>query len=205
MTRPGRRQQGQAVIEALLMLPLMALLLWAMAGIGSLQFSAQQTTQASRKAAMSGSLGQPLQALRAPAAMALSSDAIALTGVASPRISALQDEWFGAGLRMLSVEVRTQPRAGDPSAWLPIARRISVASGAGHANGDADAQRRIGAARTGWRQAGDGSLSEATRMQRPVDRVDGPWGRPKLSLDWLSTWADVVPADRLSNRREQSR
>ncbi|QVQ29150.1 TadE/TadG family type IV pilus assembly protein [Achromobacter deleyi] len=205
MTGTGRRQHGQAVIEALLMLPLMGLLLWGVAGIGSLQFSAQQTTQASRKAVMSGALGQPLQALRPPADLGLSSDSVALPGVATQRVSALQDEWFGTGLRMLSVEVRTQPRAGDPSAWLPIARRISVASGAGYANGDADTQRRLGAARTGWRQAGQISLSEATRMQRPVERVDGPWGRPKLSLDWLSTWADVVPAERLGDRREQSR
>lgn len=205
MTRTGRRQQGQAVVEALLMLPLMVLLLWAVAGIGSLQFSAQQTTQASRKAVMSGALGKPLQELRPPAGMGLSSDAIALPGGATQRVSALQDEWFGAGLHMLSVEVRTQPRAGDPSAWLPIARRVSVASGAGYANGDADAQRRLGAARTGWRQSGETSLSAATRMQRPVDRVDGPWGRTKLSLDWLSIWADVVPAERLGNGREQSR
>lgn len=205
MMRPGRRQRGQAVIEALLMLPLMALLLWAVAGIGSLQFSAQQTTQASRKAVMSGALGQPLQALRAPAGMGLSSDAAPLSGVAAPRVAGLQDEWFGAGLRMLSVEVWTQPQARDPSAWLPIARRISVASGAGHAHSDADAQRRVGVARTAWHQAGQRSLSEAARMERPVERVDGPWGRPKLSLDWLSSWADVVPADRLGNPGEQSR
>lgn len=200
-----RRQQGQAVIEALLMLPIMALLLWAVVGIGGLQFSAQQTTQASRKAAMSGALGQPLQTLHASSGMASSANASALPGVATPRVSALQGEWFGAGLRMLSVEVRTQPRTGDPSAWLPIARRISVASGAGHAHSDADAQRRVEASRTGWLQAGQRSLSEAARMEGPIGRVDSPWGRPKLSRDWISRWADVVPADRLGNRREQSR
>ncbi|MFD4839894.1 pilus assembly protein [Achromobacter sp. NPDC058515] len=205
MTRPAKRQQGQAVIEALLMLPLMSLLLWAVAGIGSLQFSAQQTTQASRKAVMSGALGQPLQTLRAPAGMGLSSDAMALPGVAAPRVSALQDEWFGAGLRMLSVEVRAQAQPRGPSAWPPIARRLSVASGAGHAHGDADAQRRVGSARAAWHQAAQSSLSEAARMARPVARVDAPWGRPALSLDWLSAWADVAPADRLGNRREQSR
>ncbi|KRC82941.1 pilus assembly protein TadE [Achromobacter sp. Root83] len=205
MIRFASRQQGQAVIESLLMLPLMALLLWAVTGIGNLQFSAQQTAQASRKAVMSGALGQSLEALRAPAGMQLSSDAAALADVARPPVSALQDEWFGTGLRMLSVEVRTQPRTRDPSTWLPIARRISVASGAGHAHGDADAQRRVGGARTGWRQAGQGSLSEASRLARSIERVDGPWGRPKLSLDWLSTWADVVPADRLGNHGGQNR
>ena len=28
--------------------------------------------------------------------------------------------------------------------------------------------------------------------------VDSPWGRPALSLDWLSSWADVVPAEGLA-------
>ncbi|EHK64760.1 hypothetical protein [Achromobacter arsenitoxydans] len=205
MTRVAFRQNGQAVIEALLMLPLIALLLWAIAGIGKLQFSAQQTTQASRKAVMAGALGQPLAMLRAPAGMDLSSDAHALTGVA-PRLAAtLQDEWFRAGLTMLSVETRSQPQAAAPSAWPSIARRLSTASGAGYAHGDADAQWRVGQASTGWRQAGQSSLSEATRMQGPVGRADGAWGRPRLSLDWLSAWADVVPADRLSKDKEQTR
>lgn len=205
MTQLRNAQRGQAVIEALLMLPLMALLLWAVAGIGKLQFSALQTTQASRKAVMSGALGQPLSALHAPAGMALSSDDVALSGVAAPRIAALQDEWFGAGLRMLSVQVQTQPRPHDAVAWPLIARRLVVASGAGYAHGDADAQRRVAGARTGWRQAGQRSSSEAARMEHPINRADGPWGRPKLSLDWLSAWADVVPQDRLGNQREQSR
>lgn len=205
MIKAAFRQKGQAVIEALLTLPLLALLLWAVAGIGKLQFAAQQTTQASRKAVMAGALGQPLAALRAPPGMALSSDAHALSGVATPRASALQDEWFDAVLTMLSVEISSQPPVAGPSAWPSIARRISVATGAGYAHGDADAQRRVGQSRTGWRQAGQGSLSEATRMRGPVDRVDGAWGRPRLSLDWLSAWADVAPADRLGKGKEQIR
>ncbi|WP_313619396.1 pilus assembly protein [Achromobacter sp.] len=200
MTTRRVRQHGQAVIEALLMLPLMALLLWATSGIGSLQYSAQQTTQAGRKAVMSAAQGQPMTALKAPGGMDLSSAAEVLSGVSPPQAATLQDEWFGAALTLLSVEVRTQPRRTDALIGLPISRRLSVAGGAGYAHGDADGQRRVGAARTGWSQAGRMSLSEAGRMQRPLERVDAPWGRPKLSLDWLSPWADVVPADRLSKR-----
>lgn len=205
MTHVDVGQKGQAVIEALLMLPLLALLLWAVAGIGKLQLAAQQATQASRKAVMAGALGQPLATLRAPAGMDLSSDANGLSGVATPRAAALQDEWFGAALTMLSVEVRSQPLVSDPSAWPLVARRISVATGAGYAPGDADAQRRVGQSRTGWRQAAQDSLSAASSMRRPVDRVDGAWGRPGLSLDWLSAWADVVPTDRLGKGKEQNR
>lgn len=205
MTKLRNAQRGQAVIEALLMLPLMALLLWAVVGIGNLQFSALQATQGSRKAVMSGALGQPLVALHAPVGMTLSNDDVALSGVAAPRVAALQDEWFDGGLRMLSVQVRTQPRPQDTSAWPSIARRMAVASGAGYAHGDVDAQRRVADARTAWRHAGQRSSSEAARMAHPVERADGPWRRPQLSPDWLSAWADVVPQDRLGNHREQSR
>ncbi len=48
----GSKEQGQAVVEALLILPLLTVLLWAVSDIGAMQFSAQRTTQVSRQAAM---------------------------------------------------------------------------------------------------------------------------------------------------------
>ncbi|MGS1106629.1 pilus assembly protein [Achromobacter anxifer] len=195
------RQQGQALIEALLMLPLLALLLWAGTWIGGLQFAAQEMAQASRKAAMAGALGQPMQNQRAPRGMALSGKAGPLPGIAPARVSALQDEWFGVGLRLLSATASTARHDRDTAAWLHITRRTHVASGAGYAHGDADTQRRIGRAPTSWRKAESASLAEARRLKPVIDRLDGPWRRPGLSLDWLSEWADVVPADRLANRK----
>lgn len=205
MMKIRTRQDGQAVIEALLMLPLMAGLLWAVSGIGALQFSAQRATQASRQAVMAAARGQPATLWRAPDGMDVARGAQVLAGVASPRAATLQDEWFGQGMKMLSAETRSRPRAGDATFGLPIVRHISVASGAGHAHGDADAQRRVAGSATGWLQASRTSTSEAGRMQGYVDRADRPWGRPSLSLDWLSAWGDVVPADRLAKRSEEGR
>ncbi|ADP15527.1 TadE-like family protein 2 [Achromobacter xylosoxidans A8] len=201
MNRIRTRQQGQALIEALLMLPLLALLLWAASWIGGLQFTAQEVAQASRKAAMAGALGQPSQNQHAPSGTALSRNASALPGIAPAQVTALQDEWFGAELKLMTATASTARRDRDNAAWLRIARRTHVASGAGYAHGDTDAQRRIGRAPTSWRRAESASLAEARRLKPVVDRLDGPWRRPGLSLDWLSEWADVVPADRLSNRK----
>ncbi|WP_447918927.1 pilus assembly protein [Achromobacter aegrifaciens] len=198
MNRIFTRQQGQAVIEALLMLPLLALLLWAVPWIGGLQFAAQEMAQASRKAVMAGALGQPLQDRHTVTGMELSGRAALLPGVAPPQVAALQDEWFGEGLTLLSTMASTARRDRDNAAWLRITRRTYVASGAGYAHGDADAQRRIGKAPTSWRKAESASLAQARRLKPVVDRLDGPWRRPGLSLDWLSKWADVVPADRLT-------
>ncbi len=191
------RQHGQAMIEALLMLPLLAVLAWAVTRIGGLQYAAQEMAQASRQAVMAAARGQPLAGVDGAAARAnLSGAAETLDGVAAPRLAGLQQAWFEAGLQLLSVQAQAGPQA------LPVSRRTHVASGAGYAWGDADAQRRIGQAPQSWRRAQAASLVQARRLSGLVERMDGPWGRPRLSLDWLSGWADVVPADRLGARRK---
>ncbi|KGE01520.1 pilus assembly protein TadE [Achromobacter sp. RTa] len=194
------RQHGQAVVEALLMLPLLAVLAWAVSRIGGLQFSAQELAQASRKAAMAAALGQPLKDLAAAARPGLSGTARPLAGVAPARMAALQDAWFDGGLQLLSVEARQ----GGPEAPR-ISRRTHVASGTGHAHGDADAQRRIGRAPDSWRRAESDSLAQARRLKHLIDRMESPWRRARLSLDWLSAWADVVPPDRLGRRGERNK
>ncbi len=197
----ARRQAGQAVVEALLMLPLLVLLLCAISWVGGLQFTAQEMTQASRKAVMAGALGQPLQDLRAATNTKLAGNAGFLSAVAPPQVAALQEEWFGDGLKLLSVTASAERRDRDGPAWLRIVRRTRVASGAGYAHGDADTQRRVGKAPASWRSAEGASLAQARRLKPVIDRMDDPWGRPGLSLDWLSAWEDLVPADRLAGRR----
>lgn len=204
MITRAANERGQAVVEALLMLPLMAVLLWAVSDIGAMQFSAQRTTQASRQAVMAAALGQPVATLRVPLGMDLAGTAQRWPGSAVAGAS-LQDKWFGAAMQLLSVQTRSLPRPGIAMFGLPISRHLSVASGAGYAHGDADAQRRVGASSTGWLQASRTSRAEAERMQRQVGKVEAPWGRPAMSLDWLSAWGEVAPNDRLGKRAEDGR
>ncbi|MFJ3463316.1 TadE/TadG family type IV pilus assembly protein [Achromobacter spanius] len=204
MIRRGANERGQAVVEALLMLPLMAVLLWAVSDIGAMQFSAQRTTQAGRQAVMAAALGQPVATLRAPQGMDLAGTAQRWPGSVVAGAS-LQDEWFGAAMQLLSVQTLTLPRPGNAMFALPISRHLSVAGGAGYAHSDADAQRRVGTSATGWLQASRTSRAEAGRMQRQVGKVEAPWGRPTMSLDWLSAWGDVLPNDRLGKRAEDGR
>lgn len=200
-----RRQAGQALVEALLLLPLMGLLVWAVSWVGGLQFSAQQMSQLSRKAAMAGALGQPLGQSSVPQesrnGARLTQRTYALTGVVAPRLAALQQEWFGHGLQLLSVHARAPAWRGPAASVLPITRHTHVAVGAGHAYGDTDATRRIGHAQTPWRRAERDSLTAARRVDALARRMDGPWGRPSLQTDWLSPWADVVPTERLVKRK----
>ncbi|KOQ18897.1 pilus assembly protein TadE, partial [Achromobacter xylosoxidans] len=57
MMSARHRQQGQAMAEALLVLPGLALVLLAIGWLGRLQFSAQMLLQASRMTAMASAAG----------------------------------------------------------------------------------------------------------------------------------------------------
>lgn len=209
-TSPGQ-QRGQAVVEAMLMVPWMGVLIWAVSWVGSLQFSAQQMSQASRKAAMAAAMGQPLSPRDAMTAIGLNRRVEALTGVAALQVALLQDEWFGGELQLLSVHANANPNPYPRAPHLvsaftaPITRYTRVAVGAGYAHGDKDAMHRIASAPTAWRQAQRLSVAQARRFESLVVRMDGPWGRPSMQTDWLSAWADVVPVDRLKQQRGQAK
>jgi hypothetical protein len=100
--------------------------------------------------------------------MALSGKASTLSGIAPAQVKVLQGEWFGVDLRLLSVTASAARFDRDSAAWLRIARRTHVASGAGYADGDADAQRRIGRAPTSWHRAERASVAEARRLKPAV-------------------------------------
>jgi hypothetical protein len=208
---PLGQQRGQAVVEAMLMMPLMGVLIWAVSWVGGLQFSAQQMSQASRKAAMAGAMGQPLSPRDAMKAIGLNRRVEALTDVAAQHVALLQDEWFGGELQLLSVHAHANPNPNPRAPHLvsafaaPITRYTRVAVGAGYAHGDKDARHRIANAPTAWRQAERLSVAQARRFESLVARMDGPWGRPSMQTDWLSAWADVVPGDRLNQKRGQAK
>ena len=199
------RQQGQAIVEALLVLPLMAALIWGVTWVGGLQFSAQQLAHASRKAAMAGALGQHATPLHSFAAARQTRQMRDLDGVATPSLSRLQREWFGEGLRLMAVYAQSAHSSSGALRSPSITRHTHVAVGSGHAFSDHDARHRIAKPSDGWRRAEQMSLAAAHRMAPQLQRMDRPWGRPALRTDWLSGWADVVPQGRLTPQQEQFR
>ncbi|MBB1624946.1 TadE family protein [Achromobacter sp. UMC71] len=203
MTPVHRWQLGQALTEALLVLPVLILAFLGVAWLGKLQFTAQKVAQASRKAAMSVAAGAPVAASRTPVALAARDQAV--PAAITSGNAGLQAEWFGADLRWVSVTAQSSLAGPRPWDAARIQRRTSVAVGAGHAYGDDDARRRIGAAPTAWGQAAKPSLSLARSVGGLAANVEAPWRRPVISLDWLSPWADVVPAERLGKRRSANR
>lgn len=183
------RQRGQALVEALVVAPVLILSFLAVAWLGQLVFRAQAAAVAARSAAMIAAASGPVQAR---------SGALALTQASvvadDPGFTPLQAQWLGADARLVSVTAHAAVAGVGPWGGVRLERRTRVAAGAGNADGDDDARRRIGAAAASWTEAAEGSVSLAREISDMVSMTDGPWDRPDLSLDWLSAWADVVPA-----------
>lgn len=195
MMSARHRQQGQAMAEALLVLPGLALVLLAIGWLGRLQFSAQMLLQASRMTAMASAAGAPNPG---QSGFRVQLEHVPLhSGADGFNHTLPQAEWLGGEARLVSATACGAVTGAGPWSVMTLQRRTSVALGAGHASNDADAGRRIAAATTTWRQFADRSQAVA-RVAGPVAAAtDAPWRRAPLALDWLSAWADVVPADRL--------
>lgn len=193
-------QRGQALVEALVLLPVLILSFMAAAWLGQLLFSAQVAGVASRSAAMAAAVGGGVPARSVSFVLAPSS-----VDAGDPPFAPLQAEWLGAEARRVSVTAHADVAGVGPWGATRIERRTRVAAGAGNAEGDDDVRRRIDAAAISWAQTAERSLSLAREISGQVMVADSPWGRPALSLDWLSSWADVVPAEGFARNARATR
>lgn len=193
-------QSGQALVEALVLLPVLILSFMAVAWLGQLLFTAQQVGVASRSTAMVAAVGGIVPAQSGSFVLAGPS-----VDAGDPRLAPLLAEWLGAEARSVSVTAHADVAGVGPWRALRIERRIRVAAGAGNADGDDDLRRRIGAAAISWAQAAERSRSLAHEISDQLMIADGPWQRPALSLDWLSSWVDVVPAEGLARSARATR
>lgn len=194
MRRHAYGQRGQAMVEALLMLPVLVLVFLGVAWMGKAQYTALALMQASRQTAMSVALGLPV----APA------EGIRIQQAADIGDGGWRAGWWGGDARR--VWATSQAWVSGTAVWggFQLARRVGVAAGAGNARDDEDAQRRIGLSTTGWGRVAAGSASLAQMLAPVVEAVDRPWRRPSPSRDWLSAWGDVLPADNGVNDRRTS-
>jgi len=199
-----RRQQGQALVEAVFALAALLACACAIAWTGSAWHQAMQAAQASRAVAFSAARGG------APAARG---DGVDL-GLARNRAGSvpvdgkqaqLQQDWLRVDTRLVTAQAERKIQA--PAGWtqspvgdVTVQRHTSVAQAGGHAVSDKDGQQRITESRAGWRLAAGPSQSLARRLRSGISGVDGAWGGRKPDDDWVSAWPRLVPADRLTSR-----
>ncbi|MBO1110634.1 hypothetical protein [Bordetella petrii] len=203
--KPGRLRRasrGQASIEAVLALALLALFMHGMATVGALQMQGLQAEQLSRHAAFAAARGQAdiphWDGAAISAAPARHLDAGMQTG--DVRVAALARDWLRTGTQLRVGQARVYAnrrpifaRRDEPAALLSVQRHTVLAENAGHAHGEAATVQRLGLSPQGWSAAAQRSQAAAQALYRRMQPVDAPWGRGRWSTDWLAPWADLAP------------
>ena len=206
--RPTAR--GQAALEAVLSLGLLALLIHGSVTVGALQFQGLQAAQLSRHAVFAAARGQadvpPWHAATLSIAPSRSIDAGVHIGNAQAAV--LADDWLQVDHRLRTAQASVHPAGSTPFALrngpasvLSVRRHITLAANAGHASSDLATAQRIPGSATGWSDASRGSVAAAQALHRRMQAVDAPWGRGRWSVDWLEPWADLVPIHTRIRRR----
>ncbi|GAB1578699.1 hypothetical protein [Bordetella petrii] len=204
LPRRYHAQHGQAALEAFLAVALLAACLHGLATIGALQHRVLQAAHLGRHAAFAAARGQLRQATIPPDAtvsVARSANDGLGWGPDDPQAAVLSQDWLRVDRRLLRAQATVGPgravafaQRNGPAARLAIRRYTSLAVGAGHAAGDLATQQRLAMSEAGWSGAARGTVAAAQSLHGRMRAVDAPWGRGKWSLDWLSAWADLVPA-----------
>lgn len=91
--------------------------------------------------------------------------------------------------------IRTISRVMPPAlaGVQDLHRQSYIEVGNGHANDDADVQRRIGNSHHVWQGAHSYSHRAIKSLGAERSRIDHPWNREKPSSDWLERWSGVIP------------
>lgn len=214
MTHSKQSQRGQAAAEASLALLVLVPMLVGIGWLGKLQYSALAMAQTSRKVAFASAQGQTPDKLRSSSHTVYSTNhwRVPAVGNGHAVAASLANDWLQTGRSLLRVQA--SENALTPSVFdtphgvgkrLSVHRSTSILTGAGHALGDSATQKRIGESVAGWSIAMSKSRSQTIRLRGQLRRVDLPWQRGEVSVDWLGPWDDLIPTERLVRARSPKR
>lgn len=76
---------------------------------------------------------------------------------------------------------------------VPLHRTSYLYSQDGHSQSSREVQSRIGRSKIAWSDVTNPTRKLLQPYIRPLEKIDTPWRRRKLQLDWLSDWAGQSP------------
>ncbi|MFC4274660.1 hypothetical protein [Achromobacter aloeverae] len=208
MNGDARRQGGFALVETGLVMALLLSLLASVALLGEWHGHGLRAAHASRLLAFLAARGEESgvrSAIPGGGAVARASTGFSMPGGAAT--AALRRDWgmAGDGLLIVEASARAARHASGTSAAASaglLRRHTALIGGAGHAAGDRETQARIADNRVAWRRVADRTRRAGRRVALALGRIDAGWGRAAPDFDWLSRWADLLPAERLGVRRK---
>jgi hypothetical protein len=178
-------QNGQALIESVLMMMTLIALLFAIQLTGQLRSqsidllgeSSFQTFMLTQKKLTSESWAIGTQAIQ--------KDRLGPYPVADRML----DKVFSKQL----LDVHQGGLVGVKSAKGRLHRSSYLLINAGESDSALEMQRRIEHSKEAWTHATRISQRSLGTLRDPLGRVDAPWARERLSTDWLRRWAEVKP------------
>lgn len=183
-----RLQAGQAMLEALFILLILMTLMFAM------QYSGQ--LRAHSLALLGESSYQSfLQSLKKymppnPPSTQLSEQLLEIKGDSLIKIQANQSDTpykRSAANRLFS--------------YSSLQRTSYLHVNAGESRSAQEVQSRIARSKSAWSDTADISHSVLEPHNVPLAKIDAPWGRGRLTTDWLTGWAGQSPGMKLKGLR----
>lgn len=216
------RQQGQAMVEMLVVTTMIIMLLWGLLWLQRWQQIKLQTQHHAALQAFRFShsyeldealLLQPdyLQGLHSPIAHSEHSTIHPLGVMPDSHVlitQARDEAVLGVNNQRWRFQSLAQVEGWRPSAWsqslfdfiaqMKVQSQTSIWVGAGHANDDLQAVERLKTSYSLWTHA-QGPAAIAIQGLTPLlIPVDSAWGRSAPSTQWLQPWEQSVPAPYLN-------
>ncbi|WP_244193875.1 pilus assembly protein [Bordetella genomosp. 12] len=180
------RQRGQALPEMLVVAGVIAVLWFGVVQLSPSRMAVLEASQASRRWAFAVARSQMLPSV---------DRGVSLTALAAPqqRDNAVSAAGHALAAQWLELPPDWAAVQARPGPGMP-ARHTILSSGAGHASSPAETQQRVQRSALGWADSAAMSLRQARGLDEALAGLDAPWGRRRVSTDWLSPWADVAMA-----------
>jgi hypothetical protein len=190
-------QHGQALVESLVALALIAGLATAVISLGRLQWHGLEASNTARMQAFRYVVGDR-EAVAASLNVVRSPHAAAFTAPGGPQAAGLRRELGVEDRGMVTARARVAvPLHRQYGDRMILSRHTAILADAGHASDDGQAQRRIAASHVAWGQAARASVAAARQTRARLRDMDAGWARAVPDIDWLTPWDDLVPVDRL--------
>lgn len=95
----------------------------------------------------------------------------------------------------MSAESDQRSAAYRMFSFVPMHRNSFLYVNAGDSQSAQQAQSRIERSKAAWRETTHQTQQLLGPHQAPLAKIDAPWGRGRLNLDWLTGWAGQSPGN----------
>ena len=205
-------QQGQALVEAAAVLGALCGVMLAVHATGAWQDEAMRVSLAARHVAFAYTRFDPVLGFEAEPDINVAMKTVlpyglpdrALPGGSHAAASDLRREWGLVESQVMSAQSELMASHSDLAGWdMTLVRHTAILRDAGHAVGDAQAQRRVGQSLSAWHNAAALSIAAGRSVTGRMEAVERAWSRDLPGFDWLSDWSGHVPPEFLSTRSRQ--